>query len=145
MTKITQFLSIKWVQIRPGSKNFKSFTVRVQSKINKIRHSPVPVHLKSSPMLISDSGSCTPDMSTELDLDWIVSGLLRVLMSLDWILTAKCFKNSGSGPDLNWVNGKQLHNSCHEKAAFFNYLDFVWTWILNFLNFLDYGWSWTDF
>jgi len=32
----------------------KDFTVRIQSKINKIRHSPGPVQSKSSPMLISD-------------------------------------------------------------------------------------------
>ena len=33
----------------------KHFTVRIQSKINKIRHSPVPVQSKSGPMLISES------------------------------------------------------------------------------------------
>jgi len=31
----------------------KQFTVRIQSKFNKIRHGPDPVQSKSSPMLIS--------------------------------------------------------------------------------------------
>ena len=45
-------------------KFMKHFTVRVQSKINEIRHSPDPVQSNSSPMLISAA-----EMST--DQDWI--------------------------------------------------------------------------
>jgi len=37
----------------PNPKFMKQFTVRVQSKLNKIRHSSDPVHSKSSPTLIS--------------------------------------------------------------------------------------------
>jgi len=84
-------------------------------------------------------------MSIGLDLDWTATGPLRILLILDWIWTAKCFKYLGSGPDLDWVNGKELRNFCHQKDVFFNFLDFVWTWILNFLNFYDYGWTWTEF
>jgi len=32
----------------------KKITVRIQSKANKIRHSPDPVQSKTRPMLISD-------------------------------------------------------------------------------------------
>ena len=34
------------------------------------------------------------------------SGPLRILLILDWIRIAECSKNLGSGPDLDWVNGK---------------------------------------
>jgi len=37
----------------------KKFTVRIQSKFNKIQHSPDPVQSKPSAMLISANG--TPD------------------------------------------------------------------------------------
>jgi len=37
----------------PDPKLMKQFTVRIQSKSNKIRHSPDPVQSKSSPLLIS--------------------------------------------------------------------------------------------
>jgi len=36
----------------PDLKFMKHFTVRIQSKIKKIRHNPDPVKSKSSPMLI---------------------------------------------------------------------------------------------
>jgi len=32
-----------------------------------------------------------------------------------------------------------------KKMFMFNFLDFIWTWILNFLNLLDYDWTWTEF
>ena len=32
-----------------------------------------------------------------------------------------------------------------KELYFLNFLDYIWTAILNFLNFLDYGWTWTEF
>jgi len=58
--------------------------------------------------------SCA-EMSIGLDSDWTGSRLLWILLILDWIRAAKCSKNLGSGPDFDWVNGKQLHNFCHQK------------------------------
>jgi len=46
------------------------------------------------------------EMSIGLDLDWTGSGLWRIFLNLNWIRTAKCFINLGSGPDLDWINGK---------------------------------------
>ena len=53
MAKTSQFFSINSVQIRPDPKFMKQFTIRIQSKFDKIRHSPDPVQSKSRPMLIS--------------------------------------------------------------------------------------------
>jgi len=55
---------------------------------------------------------CTPKVSIGLDLDWTGSGLWRILLILDWIRTVKWFINLRSGADLDWVNGKELHNFC---------------------------------
>jgi len=54
MTKITLIFPL--TQSKSGLEpNFmKRFTVRIQSKINKISHIPDPVQSKTSPMLISD-------------------------------------------------------------------------------------------
>ena len=79
------------------------------------------------------------------DEHWTGPGLWRILLNLDWIRTANCFINLGSGPDLGWINGKELRHFVIKKLYFVNILDFIWTWILNFLTFLDYGWTWTEF
>ena len=60
-------------------------------------------------------------------------------------LYVKYFINSGSGPGLDWVNGKELHSFCQGKLYVVYFFDFIWTWILNFLNLLDYVWTWTEF
>jgi len=49
-------------------------------------------------------------MSIGLDLDWTGSGLCRILLNLDWIRAVNCFRNLGSGQDLDWVNGKELRD-----------------------------------
>jgi len=51
MTEITQTFS----KSGPGANLLKRFTVRHQSKINKIRRSQDLVQSKSNPMLISDT------------------------------------------------------------------------------------------
>jgi len=53
MTKITQFFSINSVQYGPDPKFMKQFTAAIQTKSNKICHSPVPVQ--------SNTHLCTPD------------------------------------------------------------------------------------
>jgi len=32
-----------------------------------------------------------------------------------------------------------------ENQDFFDFFDFVWTWILHLKSFLDYGLTWTEF
>jgi len=62
--KCYQNTTFYWQQLRnscplthskscPGPQFVQHFAVRLQSKFNKIRHSPDPVQSKSSPMLIS--------------------------------------------------------------------------------------------
>jgi len=34
---------------------------------------------------------------------------------------------------------------CAEKAAFFKFLGFIWTWTLHLKNILDCGWTWPEF
>jgi len=84
-------------------------------------------------------------MSIGLDVDWTGSGLKRILLILNWIRTVKCFKNLGSGPDLDRVNGKNYTIFVNKMLYFVNFLDFMWTWICNFLNFMDKGWTWIEF
>jgi len=42
-----------------------------------------------------------------------------------------------------------MENNCVifviKKLFFVNFLDFIWTSILNLLNLLEYGWTWTEF
>jgi len=57
------------------------------------------------------------EMSVGLDLDWTGSGLWRILLIMGWIRTVKNFMNLGSGPDLDWVNGKEQRDFCHWKAV----------------------------
>jgi len=53
--------------------------------------------------------SCTAEVNIiGLDLDWAGFGLCRILLNLDWIRTVNCFMNLGSGPNLDWVNVKEL-------------------------------------
>jgi len=49
-------------------------------------------------------------MSIGLDLNWIRTS--KNFFDLDWILTINRFKNFGSGPDLDWVSGKELQHFC---------------------------------
>jgi len=58
------------------------------------------------------------DQRWALDWTWIGSGLCQILLNVDWIRSANCFINLGSGPDLDWVNGKELRNICYQKAIF---------------------------
>ena len=87
---------------------------------------------------------CWPEMSIGLDLDWTGSGLWRILLILDWIRPVKCFINLGSGPDLDWVNGKNYIRFFIKKLYSVNCLDYNWTWIGNILNYfglwLDLDW-----
>ena len=53
MTKLCNSCSLTQSKSGPDPKFVKHFAIRIQSKINKIRHSPDPVRSKSSPMLIS--------------------------------------------------------------------------------------------
>jgi len=70
------------------------------------------------------------------DEHWTGSGLWQILFILDWTRTVKCSIILSSGPQLDWVNGKELRSFCRWKLYFVNFLDFIWTWILNFLTFL---------
>jgi len=76
------------------------------------------------------------EMSIELDLDWTGSGLWEILLILNWIWIMNCLTNLGSGPDLDWVYQKTCIILVIKKLYLVNFLDFVWTCILNFLNFL---------
>jgi len=51
-------------------------------------------------------------MSIGLDLDWTGSGLRRILLNLDWIRTVIRFKKLGSGPALDFINGKEMRYFC---------------------------------
>jgi len=90
-TKFQKFLDKDWIWI------FKKF-IGYGSGVKK----SISAHLWSA-----------AEMSIGLDLDWTGSGLLRILLILDWIRAAKCSKNLGSGPNSHWVNGKELHQFCH--------------------------------
>ena len=83
--KLTKY-SFHWQKLRnsfsltqsksgPVPKFMNHFTVRIQSKINKIRHRPDPVQTKSSPMLISGY-----EHESGLDQDWS-----QFLPDQDWI------------------------------------------------------------
>jgi len=53
------------------------------------------------------------EMSIRLDLGWTGSGLCHILLNLGWARTVNCLINLGSGPDLDWVNGKELRDICY--------------------------------
>jgi len=60
--------------------------------------------------------------SDHLWLDWIRTIANFVEFGLD--PGYKPLQNLGSGPDLDWVNGKEMGHFCFENAAFFK---FYWT------------------
>jgi len=80
---------------------------------------------------------------TGLGLDWIRTLVHSVKFGLD--LGYKSLQNLWTGPDLDWVNGKEMQHFCCEKAAFFKFyglnLDLDHTFEKN----LDCGWTWTEF
>jgi len=77
-------------------------------------------------------------------LDW--NRTMTNLLVLDCIRLVNCFIKLGSGPDLDWVNGKELRNFCCWKSCIlliFSTLFGLGLWIFNKV--LDYGWTWTEF
>jgi len=56
---------------------------------------------------------------TGLGLGWIQSIANFVEFGLD--LYCKSLRHLGTGPDLEWVNGKEMRHFCCGKAAFFKY------------------------
>ena len=80
---------------------------------------------------------------TGLGLDWIRTIANFVEFGLD--PGCKSFQNLGSGPDLDWVNGKEMRHFVVKRLHFSNTLDFIWTWTLHLKNILDCGLTWTGF
>jgi len=76
-------------------------------------------------------------------LDWTRTTENFVEFGLDPV--CKSLEKLGPGPDLHRVIGKEMRHFCCEKAAFFKFLDFIWTWTLLLETFLDRGWTWTEF
>ena len=80
-----------------------------------------------------------------LDMDWTGSGLRRIVLILDWIGPVKCFTILKQ----DWIWTQLIDKNCAifviTKLYFAKFLEFIWTWILNFLKILDYGWTWTEF
>ena len=56
-----------------------------------------------------------------LNWTWIGPGLCRILFNLDWIRPVTCFINSGSGMDLDWVNGKNCVIFVIKKVFLLNF------------------------
>ena len=97
------------------------------------------------------------DSMTRSGSAWIVlqASVSEMSVGLDWIRTiancvdfwldveCKSFQNLGSGPDLDWVNGKEMRHFVVKRLHFSNILDFTWT--LHLKNILDCGWTGTEF
>jgi len=85
-------------------------------------------------------------MSIGLDLDWTGSRLWQNVLNLGWIWTVNCFINLGSGPHLDWINGKGLRRFCYYKAVFCEYFGLYLDLDFNFFNlfglWLDLDWVW---
>jgi len=56
---------------------------------------------------------------TEKNLDWIRSIANFVEFGLD--PDCESLQNLGTGPDLDWVNEKEIRHFCCEKDAFFKF------------------------
>jgi len=80
---------------------------------------------------------------TGLELVWIRTIANFVEFGLD--PRCKSLQNLRSGPDLDWVNGKETLHFCCEKNNFSNFLDLFWSWTLHLKKFSECGWTWTEF
>ena len=80
---------------------------------------------------------------TGLGLDWIRTIANFVEFRLD--PDCKSLRKLGTGPDLDWVNGKDMRHFFVKRQHFSNILDFIWTWTSHLQNILDYSWTWTEF
>jgi len=92
--KTTKFSLSDPVMIREFSKKLQSDRVLIQLKLASVLN-------QSDLDLTRAHLCCGVEISIGLDLDGTGSGLLRILLILNWIRAAKCSKNLGSGLDFD--------------------------------------------
>jgi len=73
-----------------------------------------------------------------LGWDWIWTIVQFVEFGLD--PDYKSLQNLGSGPHLDWVNGKEMGHFCCEKTSLFKFLDLDFTFEKSFGLWLDLDW-----
>jgi len=86
-----------------------------------------------------------PFKCTPWALGWIWIGLDPDYSKFCCTSDCKSLQNLGTGPHLDWVNGKEMQHFFVKRLHFSNHLDFIWTWTLHLKTILDCCWTWAGF